>query len=318
MNGQATLPLSLNPLGTCGRPDPSARALRTRGDVEYREIRVREILNRSSGSRMPFEWTINPYRGCEFGCTYCYARYTHGFFDHHRWQDFERKIYYKRGAAETLERRLRRADLRGQPISIGTVTDPYQPAELHYGVTRSLLEAFDRVAGLVVSITTRSPLILRDLGLLARLDRKHSITVNVTVTTLDPETARRIEPRAPDPRARLRAVSRLASEGLATQLFCMPIMPGVNSSESQLRPIFEAAAEEGARDVIPSALFLRAAARDRFWPWLEAEYPRLLPRYRALYGRRDYLSAGQSDRLLAPFRALRLAYGFPRSSPGRG
>lgn len=300
-----------------GRPDPDAAAVRTNSGVEYFELGVRDVLNRCDSPRLPFVWTINPYRGCEFGCTYCYARYTHGFFDLDRWQDFEQKVFVKRDAAAALERSLRRRALHGQPIAIGTATDPYQPAERHYGITRSLLETLERVAGLDVSITTKSPLVLRDLELLTRLDRKHAISVNVTLTTLDPETARRTEARAPDPAARLRTVRRLAAEGITTRIYCMPILPGINSSEGQLRPLFEAAADAGAEDVVASPLFLRPAARKRFWPWLEREYPELVPRYRTLYGRADFLGESRKDRLLAPFRALRLAYGFPRGGAGR-
>jgi DNA repair photolyase len=301
-----------------GRPDPDATAIRHHAGVEYFQIGTREIVNRVSGGPMPFTRTINPYRGCEFGCAFCYARYTHGFFDLDRWQDFERKIYVKRNAAESLRRTLRKSDLSGQTIAIGTVTDPYQPAERHYGITRSILETFDSASGLDISITTRSPLILRDLELLARLDARNTVTVNVSISTLDPATARRIEPRAPDPQARLRTVRALAAQSIATQIFCMPIMPGINSSESQLRPIFEAAVEYEAQDVVGSPLFLRAAARKRFWPWLEQEYPQLVARYQALYGSHDHLGGGRKARLMAPFEALRLAYGFPRRIAGRG
>ena len=127
-------------LAPAGRPDPDAEALRCRAGVEFHEINVREILNRSANRHLPFVWTINPYRGCEFACSYCYARYTHGFFDLHSWEDFEEKIFVKRGAAGSLRRRLRRAALENEPIAFGTATDPYQPAEHHYRVTRSLLE----------------------------------------------------------------------------------------------------------------------------------------------------------------------------------
>lgn len=314
-----TAALSLFPDTTpIGRPDPNAAALRTRGNVEYFEMDVREVLNRSTGRHLDFAHTINPYRGCEFGCAFCYARYTHGFFDLNRRQDFESKIFVKRNAAESLERALKRRNLDGEPIAIGTVTDPYQPAERHYGITRSVLQTLEKATGLDVSITTRSPLILRDLELLTRLDARHSITVNFSIATLDPVTARKLEPRAPAPDARLRAVRCLAAESISTRLFCMPILPAINASESQLRPIFEAAAEFEAEDVVPSPLFLRPAARKRFWPWLEREFPRLVPRYTALYGDRDYLTVDQRERLLAPFEALRLAYGFPRRTAGRG
>ncbi len=314
-----TAALSLFPdTPSIGRPDPDALATRENAGVEYFQMDTREILNKSGGGPMPFTRTINPYRGCEFGCAFCYARYTHGFFDLKRWQDFERKIYVKQNAAESLRRALRTTDLTNEPIAIGTVTDPYQPAEKHYRVTRSILETFESASGLDLSITTRSPLILRDLDLLAKIDLRNSVTVNVSVTTLDPATARRIEPRSPAPESRLRMVRALAAEGIATQLFCMPLLPGINSGESQLRPIFEAAVEYEAQDVIGSPLFLRPAARQRFWPWLEQEYPHLVERYQGLYGASDYLGGLQKERLMAPFEALRLAYGFPRHVAGRG
>jgi DNA repair photolyase len=320
----ATLPV-LQPSLPCfsaapalGRPDPDAEAVRKRAGVEYFELAIRDILNRCDSPRMPFAWTINPYRGCEFACTYCYARYTHGFFDLENWRDFETKIFIKQAAAETLERRLRKAALHGEPIAIGTATDPYQPAERHHQVTRSILEVFTRVEGLQLSITTKSPLIVRDLDLLEELDRKHAITVHVTVTTADAALARRLEPHAPDARARLRTVAKLAGAGIATRVNCMPVLPGINDGEDRLRPLFEAVREAGAFDIMASALFLRDAAKARFLPWLAEEFPRLVPRYQALYGRRDYLREADTQALLATFRRLKLEYGFPRATPGRG
>ena len=176
---EATLPLF--PEATLGPLEPAALSLGCRGDVEYLDMPVREILNRNRGSRLPWQWTMNPYRGCEFACTYCYARYTHDYLGLDPRREFESKIFVKSGAREALERRLRRASLRGESIAIGTVTDPYQPAERRHGVTRSLLEGLRAAAGLDLSISTKSPLILRDLPLLAELDRRHTVTVNVTV-----------------------------------------------------------------------------------------------------------------------------------------
>ena len=314
---QATLPC-FAPAPAIGRPDPDAEAVRKRAGVEYFELAIRDILNRCDSPRMPFAWTINPYRGCEFACTYCYARYTHGFFDLERWEDFETKIFVKQAAAETLERRLRKAALHGEAIAIGTATDPYQPAERHHGVTRSLLEVFARVEGLQISITTKSPLITRDLDLLADLDRKHAITVHVTVTTADAALARRLEPHAPDPRARLRTVSKLAAAGIATRVNCMPVLPGINDGEDQLRTLMEAVRDAGAYDISASALFLRGAAKARFLPWLAEEFPRLVPRYNKLYGKRDYLGEAETRELLSTFRRLKLAHGFPRATAGRG
>lgn len=313
---QTCLPLfpTMPPLG---RPVEGAEAFRRRAGVEYFELDIRDVLNRCSTPRMPFVWTINPYRGCEFACTYCYARYTHGFFDLTRWQDFETKIFVKREAASTLERQLRKTALAGEPIAIGTATDPYQPAEKHHQVTRQLLEVFTRVEGLNLSITTKSPLITRDLDLLAEIDRRHALTVHVTLTTADPALARRIEQHAPDPQARLRTIERLVEQGIETKVNVMPIMPGINDSERELRPLFDAIRDSGAHDVGASVLFLRPAARARFMPWLGEEFPKLVTRYERLFGRRDYVSEKDRESLLRPFRRLRLSYGYPKRVVGR-
>jgi DNA repair photolyase len=299
-----------------GRPDPDAEAMSCRAGVEYYDLTIRDILNRNSNRRLPFAWTINPYRGCELGCAYCYARYTHGFFDLNDWEDFETKIYVKRGAAESLKRFLKRVEAKREPIAIGTATDPYQPAEHKNRVTRSLLEVFRRCSGLVLSITTKSPLILRDLDLLAELKELHDLKVHVTITTVDSCLARKLEPYAPDPRARLRTVSKLALEGIPTSIFCMPVMPGINDGEGVLRPLFHAARESRAEDVIPNTLFLRPAARARFFPWLEEEFPELLPRYQALYGKNDYLPKAEAKRILSIFEMLHEKSGFRRGIKG--
>lgn len=206
-----------------------------------------------------------------------------------------------------LERKLRRAALRGQPIVLGTVDIPYEPVRRlrHPGFNRSPLAALDLsgmpglgmsgpsgtsgtseiVEGLAVSITTRSPLILRDLDLLAELDRRHAVTVHVTLPTVDPVLADRLEPGAPDPRARLRAVRQLAEEGIDTRVVCSPVLSGENDGEEVLRQLFAEVREAGANDMTASAAHLRPAVRDRF---------------------------------LSTFRLLRLEYGFPQGLPGRG
>jgi DNA repair photolyase len=316
MDIQAILPIHPQPF-VLGRPEPDATASRQNADVEYLPLQIRSVLNRSISRRLPFDWTINPYRGCELGCTYCYARYTHGFFDLTDWKSFESKIFFKQNAATVLHRELKRRSLSGQRISIGTVTDPYQPVERHFEVTRSLLEVFTQAEGLDLSITTKSPLILRDLDLLTELDRKHTVSVNITLTTVDPVLARRIEIRAPTPGARLRALETLSQEGIATQVFCMPIMPAINTDEEILWPLLSSARQYGALDVIAAPLFLKRDAKARFMPWLKEEFPHLLPLYQQLFGSRSYLEPLRSDQLLATFRRLRLLAGFPQSQPGR-
>ncbi len=296
-------------LAPAGRPDPDSDALRCRAGVEFHEINVREILNRSGNRRLPFVWTINPYRGCEFACSYCYARYTHGFFDLHRWEDFEEKIFVKRGAAGSLRRRLRRAALEDEPIAFGTATDPYQPAEHHYRVTRSLLKEMLGVRGLQFSITTKSPIILRDLELLRELKKLHRLRVNMTITCLDTKLARRIEGHAPTPAARMRTAAKLVHAGIDTAIFCMPVMPFINSSTGVLGPLFEAAREAGIKNIVPNALYLRQEIREPFLEWIEEELPELGPRYRQLYGGRSYLPRSEQEKLLAAFRTLKAQFG---------
>ena len=316
MSRAATLPLFPDP-PAFGRPDPGAEALRRRAGVDYLDLLSRDVLNRVDSPRLPFRWTINPYRGCEFGCSYCYARDTHGFLELDDPLDFETRIFVKRRAAESLRRRLRRIDLKGETIAIGTATDPYQPAERHFEVTRSLLEVFAEHEGLSLSLTTKSPLVTRDLELLTELDRRHAVEIHVTVTTVDARLARRLEGHAPDPAARLRALARLAEAGLATRVNCMPVMPGINDDEETLAPLLAAAREAGAGHVVAQPLFLRPMARRHLFAWLEREFPHLVPIYRHLYAHRDYLGEEAKDRLLTTFRRLRLAAGFPRSAPGR-
>lgn len=315
MIDQATLPLF--PLPSLRRPGTDADALRRRAGVEYFDLLVRDPLNRAESARLPFDWTINPYRGCELGCSYCYARYTHGFFELADPLDFETKIFVKRRAAEALRRRLRKVDLRGQTIAIGTATDPYQPAEKHYEVTRSLLEVFAETEGLSLTLTTKSPIVLRDLDLLAELDRRHAVEIHVTLTTVDARLARRIESHAPDPAARLRTLSTLAEAGLAVRVNCMPVLPGINDDEETLAPLFEAARAAGAFQVTGTPLFLKGSTRGFFFEFLEREFPGLVPLYRRLYHRRDYLGERAKDQLLGTFRRLRLEYGFPRPIAAR-
>jgi DNA repair photolyase len=317
MNASATLPL-FPELPLPGRANLTAPPLRRRARVQHFDLVARDVLNRAESPRLPFDWTINPYRGCELGCSYCYARATHRFLDLDDAESFETRIFVKRRAAQSLRRQLRRHDLRGQTIALGTATDPYQPAERHYGVTRSLLEVFREAEGLALAITTKSPLVVRDLDLLVELDRRHAVEVHVTLTTVDAGLARRMEVGAPAPAARLRALAELAEAGLATRVNCMPLLPGINDGEDELGPLMAAARAAGALQVTANPLFLKGAiVRSHFFAWLGREFPRLVPLYRLLYRRRDYLDAAASERLLTTFRRLRLEHGFPRARPGR-
>jgi len=198
--------------------------VRERAEVEYYRLAARSTLNRESSGRMPFAWTINPYRGCEFGCKYCYARYTHEFMELWDGRDFERKIYAKVDAPELLRAELRQARDKGLPIALGTATDPYQPAEKHLRITRQMLEVFAEFAGLDFSLTTKSVLIVRDRELIENITARHRFGVHMTVTTLDERLARRLEPQAPTPAKRLEAVRALARAGIRVVVNAMPII----------------------------------------------------------------------------------------------
>src|SRR5271157_618029 len=175
-------------------------------EVEYFTLPVKSLLNRCTSARMPFTWTINPYRGCEFACKYCYARYTHEFMEMREGVDFERRIFVKQQAAWLLRQDLKRVK-RGEEIAIGTATDPYQPAEKRFEVTRGILEELARHRGLKLGIVTKSDLVVRDIDLLREVARQNSLYVSLTVTTVNTRLARILEPRAPRPDLRLQAVA---------------------------------------------------------------------------------------------------------------
>src|SRR4030081_2739721 len=199
-------------------------SLRQGHAIEYFTLPARSLLNRCTVARMPFTWTINPYRGCEFACKYCYARYTHEFMEMRDGVDFEQKIYVKQHTANLLRQELRRVK-PGEQIAIGTATDPYQPAERRFEVTRAILEELARHEGLELGIITKGNLILRDLDLLTQIAQKNRLTVNVTITTLNVDLARILEPRAPRPDLRLDAVRTLSAAGLRVGLKCSPGVP---------------------------------------------------------------------------------------------
>src|SRR6202171_4530483 len=204
-----------------------ANGTSTLRDVEFIEMPVRQILNRCDNPALRFRWTINPYRGCEFGCVYCYARYTHEFLELRDPMDFERRIFVKRMAAEVLARTLSRTPIGSDQIALGTATDPYQPAERKFGLTRSMLEVFAQLGGLDLSITTKSGLITRDLDLLRAINSRSRLSVNFSLITLNRRLQRTLEPRAPRPALRLRALEQLAAEGIHLNVLLLPLTQGL-------------------------------------------------------------------------------------------
>jgi DNA repair photolyase len=288
----------------------SPRAAEKRG-TEYYLLPVRSVLNRCDSPRVPFEWTVNPYRGCEFGCRYCYARYTHEYMELDG-ADFERKIFAKQDAGALLGRDLDRhieALTAGEHIAIGTATDPYQPAEREFGVTRAILERLAAREGLSVSITTKSDQVVRDLVLLERLAARSSLAVNITVTTLRPRLARMLEPRAPRPDLRLVALRKLREAGIAAGVFAMPVLPGLTDREADLDGVARAAHDAGGLWFAANVLFLMPTSLRQFLPFLEEKFPRLARHYRRWYERSGYAPEAYRRQMTALVRRLRQKYG---------
>jgi len=290
-----------------------ADSLREGHQVEYFTLSAKSLLNRCVSRRaMPFTWTINPYRGCEFGCRYCYARYTHEFMEMRDGLDFEQKIYVKQHAAALLRHELRRVKPE-EAIALGTATDPYQPAERRYEVTRAVLEEFARHRGFELGIVTKSNLIVRDLDLLAEVARSNKLSIHVTVTTLNADLARILEPRAPRPDLRLDAVRTLRHAGLRVGISCSPVLPGITDSPKDIESVIRAAAEAGADYVFATPLFLKPCSAAVFLPFLAQNFPHLVESYRQRYHGRAFLPPAYAKRLSQLVRSLRAKYKITRA-----
>ena len=349
------LPLIASPTP---QPPPPLELIGSQGDIRYYDQPAKGVLNTPESTGMPF-WSINPYVGCAFGCAYCYARYAHryvaerkmaaGADDEHvltelpPWLAFERRIFVKRNAAEVLRESLRsqKPEARGQKpegesrvtnhesrisklwkgetVVIGTATDPYQPAERIFRITRSVLEVLAAEKGLSVCIITKSALISRDIDLLATLANRSRLTIHLSLITLDRELARRIEPRAPTPQARLRALERLSAAGIDVGINVMPVLPGITDKPAMLDAVVRHVKAAGASHVNACALRLQSAARKRYLPFIELEFPRLAPSYRIAYQGREQVGdayrEGLSRFMRERCRKHGIWYGHSRDRP---
>lgn len=297
------------PLAGIAKLASQGAALAEGHQVDYLTLENRSLLTRCVSRRVPFTWMINPYRGCEFACKYCYARYTHEFMEMWDGRDFERKIFAKVAAPELLRAELRAAKDKGLPIALGTATDPYQPAEKQFGITRRMLEVLADFERLDFSITTKSVLILRDLDLLTKVSQRHRFSVHITVTTLDDRLARLLEPKAPPPARRLEAVHQLAAARIHVGVNAMPILPGLTDSRRSLEELARCSAQAGAKFLYGNVLFLMPAAMKEFMPFLEREFPHLVKRYRRLYARSAYLRGDYPEQMAKLMAELRARYG---------
>ena len=289
-----------------------AESMREGHNVEYFTLESKSLLNRCVSRRqLPFTWTINPYRGCEFGCRYCYARYTHEFMEMRDGLDFEQKIYVKQHTASLLRRELCRVK-PDEAIALGTATDPYQPAERRYEVTRAILEEFTHHRGYELGIVSKSNLMVRDIDLMQQVARTNKLSVHITITTLDASLARILEPRAPRPDLRLEAVRALAQAGLRVGVSCCPVMPGITDSFANLEAVVRAAAEAGADYVFANPLFLKPCSAAIFLPFLEQNFPHLVESYRERYKDRAFLPPAYGKRIGELVHRLREKYKLTR------
>jgi len=279
-------------------------------EVEYFTLPVRSLLNRCTGVGMPFTWTINPYRGCEFACKYCYARYTHEFMELRDGVDFEQKIFVKQHAADLLRQELHHVK-PGEEIAIGTATDPYQPAERQFEVTRAILEELARHRGLEIGIVTKSNLVLRDTDILQQITRNNRLLVNITITTLKADLARILEPRAPRPDLRLEAMQKLNQAGVAAGVICAPVLPGITDSPRDLEALVRATAKAGGKYIFANSLFLKPCSAAVFLPFLEKEFPQLVESYQKRFKDRAFLPESYRKPLSQLMKRLRQKYGIP-------
>jgi len=281
-------------------------------DTRFYEVRARSALNRvPRASRMPFQWTVNPYRGCSHACCYCFARPTHRYLDFGAGRDFEREIVVKVNAPEVLRAELARPSWQGEHVAMGTNTDPYQWVEGRYRLMEGIWEAL-RDARNPCSILTKSPLLLRDLGLLRELAAVTDVSACLSVPTLDEKAWRATEPHTPHPRARLEAVGELNRAGIPCGILVAPLMPGINDDPSQVEPILELAAANGATGAGGIAMHLRPGVREVFMDWLRSQRPDLVPRYERLYARGSYAPKAERERIAGVLAAAR------RKHPLRG
>jgi len=292
----------------------SGALLAAKQRVEYRELPTRRYINRCDSARVPFAWTINPYRGCEFGCKYCYARYTHEFMELRDGLAFETRIFAKQWNPAAFREELRRIP-RSDWIAIGTATDPYQPAERRFGLTRAVLSIFAREGGRRLSLTTKSDLVVRDLPLLAAIARSNLLHVAVTITTVDEGLARLLEPYAPRPALRLRAVAALRKAGIQAGVLCSPVLPDLNDSEESLEAVARAAADAGAVSFSGNVVFLKPCARAVFLPFLEERFPALARDYRRRFEAGDFLRGDYPRRIRERLAAVRLRHGLAERFP---
>ncbi len=288
-----------------GGTDALTEAQRRADQARYQEITCRSALNPVKG--MPFEWTLNPYRGCTHGCHYCYARRYHVQFEMNADDEFASVILVKKNFVEVLTRELARRSWKGAYVAVGTATDCYQPIEGHYKLTRGAIAALLRARN-PMGIVTKGPMVVRDIDLLQEMTRVATCTVYVSVPTVDEQAWERLEPGTAHPMRRLRAVRELVDAGIHAGVLINPIVPGFTSARTKIERTVKAIADHGARFVGCNVMFLEDGTRTHFMNFLQREFPQWVPRYERLYARK-YAPDDYRKEVTAMVRQLQASYG---------
>jgi DNA repair photolyase len=287
-----------------GGADALTDAIRRADTARYQEVRCRSALNPVKG--MPFEWTLNPYRGCTHACHYCYARRYHTQFELGSGDEFASVIFVKTNLVEVLRRELHKPSWEGEYVAVGTATDCYQPIEGHYKLTRRALETLCEFRN-PTGVVTKGPMIVRDKDVLADLSSRAGCSVYISVPCVDEDVWRALEPGTAHPMQRLRAVRELVDAGVRAGVLMNPIVPGLSSKPALMERTMKAIADHGARFVGCNVMFLEGGTRDHFMRWLEAGYPSLVDGYRQLYARK-YAPSSYRKEVHAVFDMLRKKY----------
>jgi DNA repair photolyase len=282
-------------------------------DVTFHEVLAKSVLNRvPDASRMPFRWTVNPWRGCTHACFYCYARSTHAWLDFDTGRDFDTQIVVKVNAAEVLRRELARPSWTHELVALGTNTDPYQRAEGRYRLMPGIISALAD-SQTPFSILTKGTLLKRDLPLLTAASRHVQVRLAVSIAILDPDLQQRLEPGAPTTRARLDLVSAIVQAGFGCHVMVAPALPELTDSASALNDLLATIAKAGARSATVLPLTMRPGAREWFFGWLRRNRGDLLPRYEHLYANRTNAARSYQEGLAARVAPLLVAHGLTAS-----
>ena len=275
--------------------------------AEVQEIHCKTLLNRIDVPNFPFKWTLNPYRGCRHACRYCYARPTHEFWGMDAGREFEQRVFAKVNAPEVLRRELQRPRWMGESIAIGTASDPYEPAEAQYRLTRRIIQVLAEFHN-PASITTKGVLVRRDVDVLLELAENAEVQVNFSVGSVDERVWKLTEPGAPSPAARLEAMQYLVENGITAGVMMAPLLPGISDGSESIDDVAAAAAEHKAQYLAGNLLFLKPGSKEWFMPMLRETYPRLVPAYNKLY-RKTYAPRDYTQRVLEQVDAARLRWG---------